>query len=258
MAEVIVDQSDRPHVEVTGADRVRFLQGMCTANVETLAVGAAVFASMLTAKGRVVTQFEVVKEADRLLLLCEPGQATVAIETLSRYAIMDEVELAPIELMVHRRWPDPAAVLTAPPIFAAPPSPSPAAEVEVRRIEGGFPRYGIDVSEANFPFETPLGRFIDYEKGCYIGQEPISRVHFRGSANKQLRGLHLEGDDVAAVGSVVSHESRADAGVITSAARSEAFGSIALAYLHRSVWEPGNRVAVAGRPATVVLLPFGQ
>jgi glycine cleavage system aminomethyltransferase T len=83
-------------------------------------------------------------------------------------------------------------------------------------------------------------------------------VHFRGAPSKFLRGLRLEGDEgPVAAGAQVSHPERANAGVVTSSVVSPDFGPIALAYLHRSVNQPGNQVIVAGRAATVVELPFG-
>jgi tRNA-modifying protein YgfZ len=259
MKTLNVDQSGWGQLRMTGDDRVRFLQGMCTADVAKLPVGGWCRASILNPKGRVISIVDVVKEGDHLLLLCEPVLADKTREILERHALMDEVELEPVALPLHRVWATPADVWAAPPILA--PCPAPAAsddEVEVRRIEGGLPRYGVDVSEDHFPFESPLARAIDYEKGCYVGQEPVYRVYSKGSANKTLRGLALEGDTPVAAGAKVAHPARENAGAVTSAAVSPDFGSIALAYLHRTVWEPGGQVTVDGRPARVVELPFGR
>jgi folate-binding protein YgfZ len=230
---------------------------MCTANVET--VDGFAWAAMLTPKGRVVSVFQIVAADDHLLLLCEPGQTANTIERLSKYAIMDDVEFESVELDVHRVWTDPASVWTAPPVFEAPgDAASDANAVEVRRIEAGVPRFGVDIGEDYFPFETPLVRHIDYEKGCYIGQEPVSRVHFRGAPNKMLRGLVVDGEGAVEVGATVSHADRANGGTITSAAVSPELGAIALAYVHRSVNEPGTAVTIGDRAATVVDLPFGS
>jgi tRNA-modifying protein YgfZ len=142
-------------------------------------------------------------------------------------------------------------------VLARPPGPAAAPEaLEIRRIEAGMPRYGVDVDEGNFPFESLLIRHIDYDKGCYLGQEPVSRVHHQGNASKAMRGLRIQGPAPVDAGAVVSHPDRASAGTVTSAAVSPDFGSIALAYIHRSVFAPGTEVTVAGRPATIVDLPF--
>ena len=263
---MIVDQTDWGHIRVTGEDRVRFLQGMCTANIETLAEGDWLRAPMLNVKGRVASVIEVINRGDDLVLLCEPTLTDKTIELLEKYAIMDEVEFEKIDLAVHRIWDSPAAVWDAPPVLAPLPGPAASADdVEIRRVEAGMPKYDVDVCEDHFPFESPLSRHIDYEKGCYLGQEPVSRVHFRGNPQKALRGLRFvasgdSGDDTSAVepGSVVSHPEREKAGTVTSVAVSPTFGLIALAYLHRSVFEPGSKVTVAGREATVAELPFSK
>lgn len=256
---MIVNQTDWGHIRVTGADRKRFLQGMCTADIEGMSPGTWTRACILNAKGRVVSVIEVDCRDDHLLITCEPTLATKTIEVLDRHAIMDEVVFEQVAQAMHRIWDSPQAVWDAPPVFAPPPAaPAPAEAVEVRRVEAGMPRYGVDVSEENFPFETPLVRYIDYQKGCYLGQEPVSRVHHRGGASKALRGLRVDGAEPVAPGAVVAHPERAEAGTVTSAAVSPGFGSIALAYIHRSVFAPGTEVTVAGRRATIVELPFSQ
>lgn len=252
-----VDQSAWGCVRVTGVDRIRFLQGMCTANVDTLAEGDWARASMLDAKGRVMSVFDVVKRADDLLLLTHPGLAEKTRQLLDKHAIMDQVEFAIVDQPVHRVWTSPADVWTAPPVLAPCPAPVASPEaVEARRIEAGMPLYGVDVGEKDFPFESRLREAIDYDKGCFLGQEPVSRVQHQGRPNKDLLGLRIEGDDAVAIGATVSHPDRPDAGTVRAAAVSPEFGAIALATLHRSVAEPGTRVEVAGRPATVSALPF--
>ncbi len=254
---MIVDQSRWGLIEVTGGDRVRFLHGMCTGNVEKLAEGQWVRASMCNVKGRIKSVFDVVQRGDHLLLICEPQLVASTVLELEKYAIADDVNVARVEIPVHRVWDSPRAVWDAPPVFAPPPrDPAPIEEYEARRIEGGFPKYGVDISDENFPFETPLAAVIDYDKGCYVGQEPIARVHAKGSPQKLLRGLRLLGEGRVPVGSKISHPERDSAGEITSSAISAQFGPIALGYLHKGQWDPGTVVRVAERTATVVELPF--
>jgi folate-binding protein YgfZ len=256
---VIVDQTDWGHIRVTGADRMRFMQGMCTADIEALTPGRWTRASILNPKGRVVSVIEVDCRDDHLLVTCEPSLLDKTFTVLDKHAIMDDVAFEKVAQPMYRVWDSPAAVWDAPPVFAPLPGPAASPEaVEIRRVEAGMPRYDVDVSEENFPFESLLARHIDYDKGCYLGQEPISRVHHRGGASKALRGLRIQGEGPVAAGAAVSHAERADAGTITSAVVSPTFGSIALAYIHRSAFEPGTEVTVAGRPAILVELPFGQ
>lgn len=256
METVVVDQSSWDLVRASGADRVRFLQGMVIGNVESLAEGDWLRTAMLNAKGRVMAIFDVVCRAGDFVLIAEPGQGARVIELLSKYAIMDDVELEPIELAVHRVWSDPEAVWTAPPVFEAPGSPSSDEAVEIRRVEGGLPRYGIDVTEANFPFESTLARVIDYEKGCYIGQEPVHRVHARGQPGKYMRGLRFSAEQIPEPGTPVAAPQRDDAGAVTSAVVSPELGAIALATLHRTAAEPGLEVTCGDLAARVVELPF--
>ncbi|HUH00992.1 MAG TPA: glycine cleavage T C-terminal barrel domain-containing protein [Kofleriaceae bacterium] len=257
MTELCVDQAEWAKIIVTGADRARFIHGMCSANILTLAPGGWIRATMLTVKGRVASVFDVIHRGDDLLLVCEPILGDKTVELLDKHAIMDDVAFARAdELPLHRVWTDPASVWTAPPVLEPPPIAADPAAVEVRRVEAGMPRYGTDVSETNFPFESLLARHVDYDKGCYIGQEPVSRVYFKGAASKTMRGLAVAGEAPVEVGAAVDHPSRAGAGTVSSAVFSPDFGSIALAYVHRSAWEPGAEVTVGGRPARLVELPF--
>jgi tRNA-modifying protein YgfZ len=255
---VLVDQSSWGAVRVTGEDRVRFLQGMCMGNVDAVPEGGWLRTATLNVKGRLLSIYDLVRRADHLILLCQPGLADATAELLGRHAIADDVTFERVDIPVHRMWSTPAAVWDAPPVFAPPAGPPASAEaVEARRIEAGLPLWGVDASEDNFPFETPLARLIDYNKGCFIGQEPVARVRARGTPNQMLRGLRLADAPVPARGARIRHPQRDDAGQVTSAIRSPSYGTIALGYLHRTAWQPGAQVMVDGHPAEVVELPFG-
>jgi folate-binding protein YgfZ len=255
MERVIVDQSDWGQLRVTGADRTRFLQGMLTNDVGPLGPGAWLRAALLNVKGRVQALVDVVAEPDGYLVLTEPATAAAVAELLDRYAIADDVAFAPEARPVHRVWAAPADVWTAPPRFAA---AAAEGDAEARRVEAGLPRYGVDVSDENFPFEANLDGVISYTKGCYIGQEVVARAHARGHANKRLVGLRLAGAGPVERGSAVTAAARAEAGTVTSSVVSPVFGPIALAYIHKSAWAPGTEVAVAGRAAVVCALPFDR
>lgn len=257
MSTLILDQTSWGHLRLTGEDRSRFLHGLCTANVEGLGEGEWARGSMLNVKGRVLSIVDVVNRGDDLLLICQADLADKTAEILDKHAIMDDVEIEQLSVHVHRVWDSIGAVWTAPPVFAPAPHASSEADLEVRRVEAGMPRYGVDVTEDHFPFESLLGRLIDYEKGCYVGQEPVYRVYSKGSANKMMRGLVIEADTPPPAGTTVEHPERPRAGTVTSAVVSPRFGTIALAYIHRTVFEPGQTVQVAGNTARIVELPFG-
>jgi folate-binding protein YgfZ len=129
------------------------------------------------------------------------------------------------------------------------------AQLEALRVETGRAWYGRDVTEANLLHETPLvAACCSFQKGCYLGQEVVARLDARGGhVNKRLRGLRLEAEASAGCAVLASGQ---EVGRITTAAVSPRLGPIALAYLHRSHTEPGSRVEVDGRPATVADLPL--
>jgi folate-binding protein YgfZ len=252
-----VDQSSWGCVRVTGADRVRFLQGMCTADVAAIPEGGWARAAMLDAKGRVTSIFDIVRGADDLLLLCQPGLADKTRALLDRYAVADDVAFAVVDQPVHRVWGAPSSVWSAPPVLLPCPPPVASADaVEIRRVEAGMPRYGVDVDETRFPFESRLREAIDYRKGCYIGQEPVSRVQHQGRPNWDLLGLRIDGAAPAPVGATVVHPQRADAGTVTSSVVSPEYGPIALACVHKIAAEPGTRVTLGALTAVVCAVPF--
>lgn len=258
MKTLNVDFSRWGQIAVSGDDRSRFLHGMCTSDIESLGEGNWIRASILTAKGRLVSIVEVLHRGDHHLLLCQPDLRDPTIEFLDQYILADDVELDTTEEAVHKVYRDPQAVWEAPPVLGPAPEPvASAEEVEVRRIEAGFPLYGVDVTGKNFPFETPLDRHIDYRKGCYIGQEPVARVGSRGSANKYMRGLQIADEGAVGPGAAVDHPERAGLARVTSATVSPEFGSIALALMPRRAWDVGTQVEIEGRSAKVVALPFG-
>lgn len=133
--------------------------------------------------------------------------------------------------------------------------------LDVRRIEAGIPWYGSEITPDVFPMEAGLEEgWISYTKGCYLGQETISRLHHLGHVNRRLRGLHLDGDVLPERGSDVLASGKR-VGTVTSAARSFRLGRpVALALVHRDAAAVGTLVelvATAGRlAARVTELPF--
>ncbi len=113
---------------------------------------------------------------------------------------------------------------------------------EVLRIEAGVSLYGIDFDETNIPLEANLDQALNFQKGCYTGQEVIARVNYLGSVSKKLMGLVVEGDTVPRPAEEVLVQGR-PAGRVTSAARSPALGRpIALAYVQKQFLKPGTEV----------------
>jgi folate-binding protein YgfZ len=135
-----------------------------------------------------------------------------------------------------------------------------AAAAEILRLEAGLPQYGVDVDDSVILPETRWEALVSYTKGCYIGQETVARVKYRGHINRGLSGLVLEGDSVPSPGDLVLAGDR-EVGRITSAVRSIALGKpIALGYVRREHFEPGAAVSVKVGDrlvgAQVAALPF--
>src|SRR3954447_4595766 len=126
---------------------------------------------------------------------------------------------------------------------------------ETRRIETGRPRYGIDLDDTVIPQEAGLNeRAVSFTKGCYVGQETVARLHYRGKPNRHLRGLRLSGPVPA--GTPLRLGER-EVGRLTSVAASPRFGDIGLALVRREA-EPGAVLEAGdGVTAEVVALPFG-
>jgi folate-binding protein YgfZ len=129
------------------------------------------------------------------------------------------------------------------------------AAVECLRIESGRPRFGIDLDSSVIPQEAGLNeRAVSFTKGCYVGQETVARLHYRGRPNRHLRGLLLSGP--AGHGEELRLGERV-VGRLGSFALSPVHGPIALALLRREA-EPGASVEVgaAGVRGEVLALPF--
>lgn len=128
---------------------------------------------------------------------------------------------------------------------------------EILRVERGLPRFGFDMTGVNMPAEAGIvERAVSFIKGCYIGQEPVARLHYKGRPNRHLRGLRAR--DPLVSGARVSFGEK-DVGTIGTTVLSPASGRIALAILRKEA-EPGSTVVVdsgsGSVEAEVVELPF--
>ena len=131
-----------------------------------------------------------------------------------------------------------------------------AEAAEILRVESGRPRFGLDMGPETMPAEAGIvERAVDFEKGCYIGQEPVARLHYRGRPNRRLVGLELS---APARGGEPLRLSEREVGTVGTACLSPALGPIALAVVRREA-EVGETLEVANGEATaeVVELPFG-
>jgi len=135
------------------------------------------------------------------------------------------------------------------------------AALEILRIEAGVPRFGVDMDETNVVTETALDDAVSYTKGCYVGQEIIARIKYRGHVAKKLTGLIFEQPVKVAVGATIHSADGKEAGRITSVTESPRLGcTIALAYLKYDYLAAGTSLKVISGPevfeARVTQLPF--
>jgi tRNA-modifying protein YgfZ len=129
------------------------------------------------------------------------------------------------------------------------------ATAEVLRVERGRPRYGVDLDDSVIPQEAGLNeRAVSFTKGCYVGQETVARLFYKGKPNRHLRGLRL-GEEVQP-GTELRLGER-EVGRLTSVARSPRLGPVGLAIVRREA-QPGDVLDAGGVSATVVELPFAD
>ena len=266
-APVVVASRPRAFVRVAGPQAGEFLQRMVSNDVEALGVGEACDALLLTAKGRVIAMLRVLRRGeDDYLLLTEPelGDEVRSQLLRARFATRAEVEAEEHRSQLRlgeEAAPEPGHVSVPTGDYGVPgfevldaEVPAGAAELdpdelERLRIEAGTPRFGHEVDDRVLPAEAGLvERAVSFTKGCYPGQEPIARLHYRGHANRSLRVLRIEGPAVPGPTVEVVHDGRA-VGRVTSAAPA-GDGVVALAYVRAEVGDDAE-LSVGGARATI-------
>ncbi len=133
--------------------------------------------------------------------------------------------------------------------------------LEVLRVESGVPRFGLDYDESHFPQETGLEGAVSFTKGCYLGQEVVARIHYRGHVNRRLCGVVFERDTKIVEARGASEPllfAGEQVGRLGSVVQSARLGrSIGLAVLHAKAAAPGTALAtISGAAAAVAALPF--
>ena len=287
-----VDLSARAKLCVTGADRFRFLNGQITNDLRKAGKTAAIEACVLSAKGKLNAHIFITGFDEMFLLDAEPELREILPARLDRYVIADDVQIEDVtgrfslfhvvskesptiesdRIVFAQRfakpgyeiWSDAAHHDRVRDELSLAFALMDSAAAEVMRIEQGLPRWGRELTEEIIPIEANLEqRTIDYEKGCYIGQEVISRMKMSGQINKRLCGLVSLNNTPLDSGMqlVASSPSGKEVGWITSGARSATSGKqIALGYVKRGFNGTGMNLnavsAGATIPVEVVSLPF--
>ena len=280
----LVDRSDRAKFIVRGSDAADFLQGQVSNDVEALEPGSGCYATVLSHKGKLRTDLRILRDDDSFWLDTEAIGHAVLEHMLRTYSLGRDVEFEDVtESRALLSLVGPAArerLDVVPPaeehafvsgehgiyvatqlgvdVIAAPSTTldvEPVSEeaAECLRIEAGRPRLGYDMDADTIPQEAGINeRAVSFSKGCYVGQETVARLHYKGKPNRHLRGLRLSepaerGTDILLGERVV--------GKLGSTCVSPRLGPIALALIRREA-EPGASVQVGGAPAEVVDVPF--
>jgi tRNA-modifying protein YgfZ len=285
----LVDRSERGKLALTGAEAKEFLHGQVTNDVEGLEPGRGCYAAFLTHKGKMLGDLRILDLGAELWLDTERVALQELFNMIRRYKLGRDVELhkrtrerallslvgpgarelfsvGPDEHDNERRdfgvvvatdvgvdvICDAERVDEVKTALGVPEVSEAAAEIV--RVETGRPRYGIDLDDSVIPQEAGLNeRAVDFEKGCYVGQETVARLFYRGKPNRHLRGLRLS--EPVATGEPLRLGEK-QVGRAGSSVVSPTHGPIALAIVRREAG-PGDEL-VAGEQATAVVeaLPF--
>ncbi|MFY9741361.1 MAG: folate-binding protein [Candidatus Sulfotelmatobacter sp.] len=136
--------------------------------------------------------------------------------------------------------------------------PAGAEALEMQRIAAGVPLYGVDIRERDLPQETEQARALNFNKGCYVGQEIVERIRSRGNVHRKFTGFFAEADAKISAGAKLSADGK-EVGETTSVATLRTAGrerQIALGYIRREIGVPGREVAIGETKASVVQLPL--
>jgi tRNA-modifying protein YgfZ len=294
---MLIDLCDRAKFKATGTDCERFLNGQLTNDILALRPGFAIYACALTAKGKLAADLYVAETRNAHYLDADSILRESLQARLERYIIADDVTLEDVtdefglfhvvDLESGGRGPQQLSAVGALeesgvflvesnrfgiqgidlwfPLGRAAAlremlkqSPADSQSVENLRIERGIARWGFELSEEVLPMEAAMDeRAISYTKGCYLGQEVISRIKSVGHVNRHLRGLIEDGDKLFG-----SEDSDKQIGYVTSVGRShEPARTIALGYVRRGFETDGTTLQVRRNntligPIKVHRLPF--
>ncbi len=280
-ATVIADRTSL--IWVTGPDAVPFLDGLLSQNVASIAVGEGARSLLLAPNGKLRAILRVLRVDSGIGLLCDTAVVETVVGDLSRFKIRVDVEIGATAERVWEVWGPAAAaavgydgagvkirgdgIVAAYPLqrsdlprFVASGAKPQTAEtdaeaIESIRIELGEPVAGVDLDDKVIPQEVvDVSTAVDFDKGCYLGQELVARIDSRGHVNRRLAGFTFPGSIRPETGSDVVVGERV-VGRLTSVGRSAEHGEgIALGMLRTDV-DDGSEIVADGVPGIVRALP---
>lgn len=272
-------EQKRGLIAVWGKEAVQFLDGMITNDMKTLEGGQQMLAAFPNAQGRLLAVVRVLKQDERFLFETEEATREKVFQNLFRFTFAGDFfveDLSDKYKYFSITGSEPRAVATGFQFgstnstdlfieddkaddFRAELVSTDLANItdrlyETLRIESGIPKYGVDMDETTIVPELGLYGLISYNKGCYIGQEIIARIHFRGHVAKRLTGLVLT-DRLIELG-LMSRDIK-NAGRITSFTFSPKLGkTVALAFVRYDYLASGTELFAGSNSAIVTELPF--
>lgn len=276
-------------IAVWGKEAVQFLDGMITNDMKTLEEGQQMLAAFPNAKGRLLAVVRILRKGDKFLIETEEATRETVFQNLFRFTFAGDffVEDLSQKYRICQVWnferSSPASVLRFEgrgyTTWAIPHdewrsfnynlvddggfvqrSDRIYSEIdyetyELLRIESGIPKYGIDMDDTTIVPEIGLEEMISYNKGCYIGQEIIARIYFRGHVAKRLTGIMCE--SVLQPGDEILTADGKNAGRVTSTAFSPKLDkAIALAFVRYDYLAEGTELIANDTSVKVIDLPF--
>lgn len=261
---------------VEGPDAASLLQGLLTADIDALAVGSSARSLVLTTHGHVVAAMAVARDGgNSFTLILDPPPAPDGVEVIVAHHVSEDAEvLGPEDARVLVATDDLAGVLEGAGDLVVPGQVpgtievvaddpeaiaaergialTPAGSLEALRIGRGTPVIGVDTGDRTLVQEARLDDAVSFTKGCYLGQETVARLHYRGHPNRRLARIALAGP--VPTGARVTGPGDVAAGEVTSVADVPGTGWVALGMVRREVPD-GAPVDVAGTAGHVLPAP---
>jgi folate-binding protein YgfZ len=266
-------------LRLTGPQRVWFLQNTITADVDDVASGSWIDSCFLDPKGRVVAYFRVGFLGEEIWIDADPASAEALGEWFVKYRFRTKVDIETVAqpsvtVLGTASGVEPGTIVSVGEGVAfgfelagvrvtdvhgdapvADVAEGPPELYDVLRIEAGAGSFGVDFGPSDLPQEAGLTRVLSVDKGCYVGQETIARIHFRGHVNRVLRTLAFDGAPAQPGSKLLWNDS--PAGRVTSVAASPRTGAIGLGMVRVEPPEGATLTVEGGGRATVGAVPEG-
>jgi len=269
---IVAPLADRALVRVAGAEAEKFLEGLVTCEVEGMTPGTGAYGALLAPQGKILFDFFVVRTPDGFLIDVARALRDEFVRKLVFYRLRAKVEIAAADgLSVFAVWGDapqaPAdGFLIADPrlaelgwrVYSATPPAGGRGDYEARRIGLGVPEGGRDYVHGDcFPHEALLDQFggVDFAKGCYVGQEVVSRMQHRGTARNRI--VMVEARDELPPFSTELLAGGKPAGTMGSSAGGKGLARLRLDRVRRAL-DDGQMVTAGAQAVSVGLQPWAR